>query len=190
MKLISILLRKTILDYSWIGFPGGSDGKASACNAGDLGSILGSGRSPEDPPPVLLPGKSHGQRSLVGYSPWGHRVGHDWTTSLHFTFTVELRRFLHFRCTAKWVNHSYTHAHSFFTLLAHIVHDRELRRVLCALQEVLVVRSPTRVWLYGARGPQHTRPPCPSPEVCPSSRPSVLHRVVCVYQSQSPHYPW
>ena len=28
------------------GFPGGSEGKASACNAGDLGSILGSGRSP------------------------------------------------------------------------------------------------------------------------------------------------
>ena len=27
-------------------FPGGSDGKASACNAGDSGSILGSGRSP------------------------------------------------------------------------------------------------------------------------------------------------
>ena len=26
--------------------PGGSDGKASACNAGDLGSVLGSGRSP------------------------------------------------------------------------------------------------------------------------------------------------
>ena len=28
------------------GFPGGSEGKASACNAGDLGLILGSGRSP------------------------------------------------------------------------------------------------------------------------------------------------
>ena len=28
------------------GFPGGSDGKASACNAGEPGSILGSGRSP------------------------------------------------------------------------------------------------------------------------------------------------
>ena len=28
------------------GFPGGSEGKASACNAGDLGSIPGSGRSP------------------------------------------------------------------------------------------------------------------------------------------------
>jgi len=29
------------------GFPGGSDGKVSACNGGDLGSIPGSGRSPE-----------------------------------------------------------------------------------------------------------------------------------------------
>ena len=29
-----------------LGFPGGSDGKASACHVGDLGSIPGSGRSP------------------------------------------------------------------------------------------------------------------------------------------------
>ena len=33
------------------------------------------------PTPVFLPGKSHGQRSLVGYSPWGgKRVGHDLAT--------------------------------------------------------------------------------------------------------------
>ena len=32
------------------------------------------------PTPVLLPGKFHGQRSLVGYGPWGHTVGHDWAT--------------------------------------------------------------------------------------------------------------
>ena len=32
--------------HQMMGFPGGSDGKASACNAGDLGSIPGSGRSP------------------------------------------------------------------------------------------------------------------------------------------------
>ena len=31
-----------------LGFPGGSNGKASACNAGDLGSIPGSGRSPRE----------------------------------------------------------------------------------------------------------------------------------------------
>ena len=27
------------------------------------------------------PGESHGQRNLVGYSPWGHRVRHDWETN-------------------------------------------------------------------------------------------------------------
>ena len=32
---------------------------------------------------VFLPGKSHGQRSLVGYSPWGCRVRHDWVTNTH-----------------------------------------------------------------------------------------------------------
>ena len=39
------------------------------------------------PTPVLLPGKSHGWRSLVGCSPWGRWVRHDWATSLSlFTF--------------------------------------------------------------------------------------------------------
>ena len=41
----------------------------------DVGLILGSRRFPQrragQPTPVFLPGKSHGQRSLVGYSPWG-----------------------------------------------------------------------------------------------------------------------
>ena len=64
------------------GFPGGSEVKASACNAGDLGSIPRLGRSPWrrkwQPTQVFLPGKSHGQRSLIGYSPWGHkRIAHD-----------------------------------------------------------------------------------------------------------------
>ena len=58
------------------GFPGGSTSKGSACNAGDPGSIPGSGRSSGEgngnPTPVFLPGKSHGQRSLVGSNPWGH----------------------------------------------------------------------------------------------------------------------
>ena len=31
--------------------------------------------------PVFLPGKSHGQRSLVGYSAWSCRVKHDWMTA-------------------------------------------------------------------------------------------------------------
>ena len=56
-------------------FSGGSDGKASAYNAGDTGLILGLGRSPcrrkWQPTPVFLLGKSLGQRSLAGYNPWG-----------------------------------------------------------------------------------------------------------------------
>ena len=39
------------------------------------------------PTPVLLPGKSHGQRSLVGYSPWG-RWELDMTQWLHFHFSL------------------------------------------------------------------------------------------------------
>ena len=46
------------------------------------------------PTPVLLPGKSHGWRSLVGCSPWG-REELDMTEPLHFHFT-----FLHWR--RKW----------------------------------------------------------------------------------------
>ena len=58
-----------------MGFPGGSDGKESTCNAGDLRSIPGLGGSPEEverlSTPVVLPGEFHGQRSLVGYRPRG-----------------------------------------------------------------------------------------------------------------------
>ena len=35
------------------------------------------------PTPVVLPGESHGGRSLVGYSPWGHKES-DMTERLHF----------------------------------------------------------------------------------------------------------
>ena len=63
--------------FSDQGFPGGSEGKASACNMGDLGLIPGSGRSPGEgnvqPTPVFLPGEPHGQRSPVGYNPQGHK---------------------------------------------------------------------------------------------------------------------
>ena len=59
---------------SWKGLPDSSVGKESACNEGDLGLIPGLGRSSgEGTTPVLLPGKSHGQRSLAGYNPWGHK---------------------------------------------------------------------------------------------------------------------
>ena len=59
--------------------PVGPDDKQSVCNAGNPGSIPSSGRSPggSQPTQVFLPGKSNGQGRLVGYSSWGHRVGHN-----------------------------------------------------------------------------------------------------------------
>ena len=123
----------------------GSDGKVSACSAGDLGLIPGSERSPGEgngnplqysclensmdgggwwatvygvaksqtwlsdftflklgwggeesfpygrrqwhPTPVLLPGESHGRRTLVGCSPWGHEES-DTTERLPFRFSL------------------------------------------------------------------------------------------------------
>ena len=44
--------------------------KESACDAGDLCSIPGLGRSPGEGSPVFWPGEFHGQRRLTGYSPW------------------------------------------------------------------------------------------------------------------------
>ena len=69
-----------------VGFPGGTEGKASACNAGDLGLIPGSGR------PLEKEMATH-FNILAWWIPWteepgrlrsmgSERVGHDWATSL------------------------------------------------------------------------------------------------------------
>ena len=75
-------------------FPLGSDGKAPACNAGDPGSILGSGRSPGEgkwqSTPVFLPGKFHGLRSLVGH----HGVAKSWMWLSNFTFFCFVLKFI------------------------------------------------------------------------------------------------
>ena len=68
------------------GFPGSLDGKESACNAVDLGSIPGVGRFPWrrewQHTPVLLPGEFCGQRSLGGLQSMGsQRVGLNWVTN-------------------------------------------------------------------------------------------------------------
>ena len=56
------------------GLLGGSDCKESAHNVADMGLIPGSGRCPGEGHAnhsSILAWASHGQRSLVGYSPWG-----------------------------------------------------------------------------------------------------------------------
>ena len=62
-----------------LGFSGGSVGEESSkeCNTEDVDLIPGLGRSPGEgngnPLQSFLAGESHGERSLVGYSPWGYK---------------------------------------------------------------------------------------------------------------------
>ena len=74
--------------YSWfMGFPCGSAGKESTCNAGDLDSIPGLGRSPGEGKgyPLQDSGLENSMDCIVH---GGHRVRHDWAT---FTFTAGSR---------------------------------------------------------------------------------------------------
>ena len=67
--------------------PGGSDSKIGCLQCGRPGFNLWVRKIPWrrkwQPTPVLLPGKFHWWRSLVGYSPWGHKES-DMTEQFHF----------------------------------------------------------------------------------------------------------
>ena len=60
-----------------VGFPGGASGKEPSCQCGRCGFDPCIGKIPWrkawQPTSVFLPGESHGQRSLVGYSPYGRK---------------------------------------------------------------------------------------------------------------------
>ena len=80
-----------------MGFPSGSDGKESACNEGDMGSIPGLGRSTGgghgNPFQCSCLENPHGQKSLAGYSPWGLKEL-DTTEQLSSTSIVQVPRLL------------------------------------------------------------------------------------------------
>ena len=69
-----------LLSPVFLGFPAGSNNKESTCNVGDLGSVPRLRRSPgggyDNPLQYSCLENPHGQRSLVGYSPW---VTKSWT---------------------------------------------------------------------------------------------------------------
>ena len=76
-------------------------GKESICNAGDMGSIPGSGRSPGEEhgqlTPVFLPGESHGQRKEPGgLQPIGSKkVRHGWSDLARMLFLTSFTVLLH-----------------------------------------------------------------------------------------------
>ena len=77
--LLTLVLAFSIHPDNPQGFPGGSVDKTSAYNARDPGRSPGGGKW--QPTPVFFLGKSHGQSSLAGYSPKGHK-GLDMTERL------------------------------------------------------------------------------------------------------------
>ena len=95
--------------------------KNQPANAGEAGKIPGSGRYPGEgngnPLQYFLPGKSHGQRSLAGYSPWGHKesdmTDHAYTapcytlSTMYKTFKVLVLIFLTYLnnsfCNETWI---------------------------------------------------------------------------------------
>ena len=71
-----------------LGFPGGSDSKESACNAGDLGSILGWEEPLEKGMAThssILAWRIPWTEELAGYSPWGYK---ELDTSERLTLTI------------------------------------------------------------------------------------------------------
>ena len=78
-------------------FQSGSDGKESACSAGKPGFTPWVRKMPWEwlPAPVFLPGEFQEQRSLVGYSPWGHKESEttEWL-SLYLTSNLITLNFL------------------------------------------------------------------------------------------------
>ena len=76
---LSAVYVMVLLKYSFLSFvfPGGSVGKESVCNAGDLSLIFGLGKSPAgghgNPLQYSYLENPRGKRSLVGCSPWGRK---------------------------------------------------------------------------------------------------------------------
>ena len=92
--LVSCQLVIAIIIIIIMGFPVGSDGKEFTCNEGDLGSIPELRKSPGgehgNPLQYSCLESLHGQRSLVGYNPWGCKES-DMTERLNAAHVMQLQ---------------------------------------------------------------------------------------------------
>ena len=120
-----------------MGFPGGSDGKESSCNAGDLGLIPGLGRFPGEGNsyPLQYSGLEKCMNCIVHgvAKSWTQRVGHTWAT-FALTHWKKINQYLLPQLLGKkWHNH--------FVFL--ITRDSFL---LGPSQVILVVNNPPAIW--------------------------------------------
>ena len=100
-------------------FPGGSDDKESACNAGDTGLIPGSGRFPWrrkwQPTPVFLPGESPEEPGGL-QSMGSQRVGHNWATGTQ-SFMEGVLPSMEYPGLSAFFLATFTYYNDFFTYL-------------------------------------------------------------------------
>ena len=74
--LVHVRVCLSVCVYMYMGFCGSSAvNSPPKCKSCEFDPCVGkiSWRRKWQPIPAFLPGKSHGQRSLPGYSPWGHK---------------------------------------------------------------------------------------------------------------------
>ena len=146
------------------------------------GSIPASGRRRKrEPTPVFLPGKSHRQRSLACYSPWGHKDK-----------TEQLRTHVFKKCNMPILSSSFLMKQ--FKLLCYILHAIKFKYnfypVKLLLKNTFTQFSSVAqscLTLCHPMDCRHGRPSCPSPtpgvysNSCPLSRwchPTILSSVI------------
>ena len=104
-------------------FPSGVNGKEPDCQCTGCkraGWIPGVGKIPWrrtwQPTPGFLPGESHEQRNIVGYNPWGCRVGHNWMTFIFTFIPISSKRKLHLLLQNWYIGlHCLSYQHKIFS---------------------------------------------------------------------------
>ena len=87
-----------------MGFLGDQDGKKSACHVGNLGSIPGLERPPggghDNPLEYSCLENPHGQRSLVGYNPWGRKESDMTEQRSTYIYTYVFLNYVLYHCSS------------------------------------------------------------------------------------------
>ena len=167
ITLNSLLVRLPIFT-SLVGFPGGTDSKESTCSVGDLGLIPELGRSigggHGNPLQYYFPENPHGQRSLVGYNPWGSKESgmterlSTRTSPLHLILILKLHILLYLRACSSVTSFSLIYFLNLY-ILVRLVTFPKLGEVAFCRRCPMCLRS-ALLW---------------SPEICPLEVPCGLH---------------